>query len=107
VCAGLLAACGHSDTCRPTGQLPISVTVVDAATGNEICDALVTIANAGVEERLTACPYVGGNGLGTFEVSVERAGYATKTEAVTIKSPVNGCQDVEPVTVALEPAPTS
>src|ERR1700736_3212944 len=84
-CAGLLAACGHSDMCRPIGHEPISVTVVDAATGNEICDALVTIANKGVEQHLTACPYAGGFGPGTCTVRVERAGYITKTEMGTLK----------------------
>jgi len=53
-------ACGSETPCPPFGKAPVLVSVTDAATGSEICDAAVTITSSAGSQRFTACPYAGG-----------------------------------------------
>lgn len=98
-------ACGSETPCPPFGKAPVLVSVTDAATGSEICDAAVTITSSAGSQRFTACPYAGGIGPNPFTVTVEKGGYVTATiDGVTVERPDNQCPGQTKVPIKLAPA---
>lgn len=83
------------------------MTVVDAATGAEICDAHVIIAGPERQEIRTSCPYSGGTGGGKYDVTVEKTGYGTGSRAVDVPTSVNACEGTQHITVSLVRAPAT
>lgn len=77
VVLGLLcAAC--DDECNPPPILvhALGIRVVDATTGEEICDATVTLETDGEEQTAPqGCRYTGGVRPGKYRVTVVREGY--------------------------------
>lgn len=102
----LAVACDEGDPCPPVGIPPIRVTVTDAASKAEICDADVMITSRDGTQHLTDCPYAGGFGAQPFTVTVEKAGYTTVTiDNVTVPpTEEHDCPSQRKLAVALEAA---
>lgn len=103
----LAVACDDEGPCPPVGIYPVLVTVTDAATRAEICDADVMITSSDGTQHLSKCPYAGGFGPQPFTVTVEKAGYTTVTiDNVTVppREDANDCPTQRKLAVALEAA---
>jgi len=103
----LLAGCGGPKDCPNVFVVPISVTVVDSSTGQELCDAEVTISKTDYQRILKSCPYLGGDGEGTYTVVATRVGYASQTASAFVRTPVDSCdQPKTNVMLKLEHVPS-
>jgi hypothetical protein len=99
-----LLGCGDTP-CQPFGKAPVLVSVTDATTKDELCDATVTIASSAGSQRLSTCPYAGGIGPAPFRVTVEKAGYTSVTiDGVTVERPDNQCPAQTKLALKLDPA---
>jgi hypothetical protein len=100
--SSLANACSEG-SCPPIAIPPVAVTVTDAVSRAEICDAVVTIASSAENRRFTSCPYAGGSGPSPFSVTVEKAGYETATIENIAVPPTEGdeCPAQAKVTVTL------
>jgi len=98
----LTAGCGSS--CNDEGRAGITLTIVDAGSGEKICDArvryetpdLVTFGTGG-----TACEYTAARTPGTYVVTVERMGYVAQTTTIVVGEDDCGAADPESRTIAL------
>jgi hypothetical protein len=101
-----ISGCGNDcDGRPPIGSSPLTLEVVDADTGDTICDADVSIEYEGVVTELRPqCRWVTGTGAGKYQISVRRSGYAEKVTDVSVSR--DECSDIvtEHVIIALTPA---
>lgn len=85
------AACNdESSTCAGVTPAGLVVAVVDAETGEPLCDAAVHLDHASHAEDLVAdavdpCRYIGGREAGTYTITVTREGYAPGTAEVVVE----------------------
>lgn len=100
-----IGACGDDcDGRHPIGSSPLTITVIDADTGDTICDADITVEHEGVSTELTPrCSSAAGTGPGTYRISARRTGYAEKAIEVSVSR--DECSDIvtERVTIELTP----
>jgi hypothetical protein len=86
------AACGDEPNpviCTAIAVSALTVTVVDAATNQPLCDAEVTVTDGGFRETLPVFPGSGADCRysgpferpGTYEITVRRAGYPTAVQS--------------------------
>jgi len=101
------ASPGGSVVCTLQFVYGLAVTVKDAATGQNVCDAQVTAVSGSFRETLPTsppsanCGYAGaGERAGVYEVSASKPGYLPAT-ASNIRVDANECH-VIPVPVVLE-----
>ncbi|HEY0464935.1 MAG TPA: hypothetical protein VGC79_12025, partial [Polyangiaceae bacterium] len=79
-----------SKTCNDVFVWSLRIRVNDSVTGSAICDATVTATKGTTQTTLMQaggpdCLYVGiGEELGTFRVSVSKAGYEPASTTVTV-----------------------
>jgi len=106
VLAALAVACGDECTAPPIFLHALRIEVFDAASGETICGAEVTIESAGKSERLPgACVYSGGDGSGPYRVTVARDGYQTKVVSnVEIADAECPGSSTKELTLRLQPA---
>jgi hypothetical protein len=106
------SSCGKDDdlvACPAYAVAGLSVEVTNAATGQPICDAVVTITERQYFERLfeTSCRFVGAyERPGTYVVRAERVGFVTRQlgslRVVMGRGPCPHVQEVR-VAIALTP----
>ena len=106
------AACGDEPNpviCTAIAVSALTVTVVDAATNQPLCDAEVTATDGGFRETLPVFPGSGADCRysgpferpGTYEVTVRRAGYPTAVQS-NIRVTSDECHVIGvPVTIRL------
>jgi hypothetical protein len=88
-----LAGCGGPNDCAGAAVLPLSITVVDSATSQKLCDATVTIDTSDYHREQQSCPYQGGDGPGTYNITVVKGGYASVTQSnVVVAAPSSDCE---------------
>ncbi len=84
-----LSACGPGPggtVCTEEFAFGLNVTVTDAATGERVCDAVVTATEGDFSETLEVlpgddCVYVGaGERAGTYRVEAAKAGFASAVQ---------------------------
>jgi hypothetical protein len=97
----VIGGCSSAEPCPPIGLAPLSIKIVDSATGVEICDAQVNITKPGFQIQLDSCPYAGGNGAGSYQVSAKKDGYAPKVQNVSVSRPDNECPPHMNMTITL------
>jgi len=104
---GQVALSGCRDDCEgrpPVGSSPLTIRVIDANTGDPICDADVSVEHEGVTTVLEPrCSSAVGTGPGRYQISARRSGYADRTTDVSVSR--DECSDIvtEHVTIALTP----
>lgn len=90
LCLASLPGC-TSKTCNAVLLWSLRIRVNDSVTGSAICDATVTATKGTTQTALMhsggadGCLYFGiGEELGTFQVSVTKAGYQPSSTTVTV-----------------------
>jgi hypothetical protein len=101
---------GSAEDCNGSETGGIQVTVVDDATGRDVCDASVTASSNGRTGSLPVCTMVdasctyclGGGAPGTWTIHVTAPGYEAGTATVELSGDACGLvQDVVTTTVKL------
>lgn len=83
-CTSAPQAPGGGTVCTAQFVYGLAVTVNDASTGQQVCDAQVTAVSTGYRETLLTfgssgnCPYAGaGERPGVYDITASKAGYTT------------------------------
>ena len=105
--AAFAAACGRNDGvtaiayCTATAPIAISITVRDSASGRALADsASGTVRLGAVTDTLLhadSLTLIGGRQTGSYDVTVQRAGYRTWTRLGVQATQPNACGGVETV----------
>ncbi len=112
----LLSACdsqGPNVACTAVRSIAIQLTVTDSVTGVAIADSAFGQVVAGLYtdslHHVFSSPalLIGGDSLGTYDVTLSRSGYATWTRAGIAVTQVGVCGNVRPVALdaLLQPLP--
>jgi hypothetical protein len=105
VCA---AACGRYVTgpgpvayCTAVAPIAISITVRDSVTGRALADSASGTARLGTATdtllHVDSLTLIGGRQIGTYDVTVQRAGFRTWTRAGVAATQTNACGGVQTV----------
>lgn len=102
----VLTSCGLSDktpvgVCAATAPLAVEITVRDSVSGQAAAEgAIGTLVGTGVDDTLRVDDSLtmrGGNKLGTYVVTIDRAGYLTWMKSNVHVTEVGACGNVIPV----------